>query len=216
MHESQSRLFENNLGRSAAFWKTLYPKLQTIAPHFQTIVFDDFIKAINASSPSLIRTEADELTYPIHILIRYTMEKALFAGQLDGRPLNMVWNGYYHDYLGVDVPSDTMGILQDVHWADGSFGYFPTYALGSAIAAQIYATMNQTMDIDGILSSGDITEILEWLKTNIQHDGSLFDFNTILLRATGKSFDPNYYIDYLVDKYTTLYGIDPKSIQTDE
>ena len=216
MHESQSRLFENNLGRSAAFWKTLYPKLQTIAPHFQTISFDDFIKAINASSPSLIRTEADELTYPIHILIRYTMEKALFAGQLDGKRLNTVWNDYYHEFLGVDVPNDTMGILQDVHWADGSFGYFPTYALGSAIAAQIYATMCQAMDVDTILSDGDITTILEWLKTNIQHDGSLHDFNTILTRATGKPFDPSYYIDYLVDKYTKLYEIDPMSIQKDE
>ena len=216
MHESQSRLFENNLGRSSAFWQTLYPKLQMVCPHFQSIPLDDFIKAINASFPSLIRTEADELTYPIHILIRYTMEKALFAGKLDGLPLNKAWNAYYHDFLGIDVPDDTHGILQDVHWADGSFGYFPTYALGSAIAAQIDQAMQRALDVDTILSSGDITPILQWLKINIQHDGATYDFNTILTRATGKSFDPTIYIDYLFDKYTTLYQIDPKSILQDE
>lgn len=216
MHESQSRLFENNLGRSEAFWETLYPKLQQICPHFQTIALTDFIKAINASKPSLIRTEADELTYPIHILIRYTMEKDLFAGKLDGIPLNKVWNHYYHEFLGVDVPDDAHGILQDIHWSDGSFGYFPTYALGSAIAAQIDWAMHQALDVETILANGDITLILEWLKTNIQHDGATLDFNTILKRATGKVFDPTIYIDYLFNKYTNLYHIDPKSIQQDE
>ena len=216
MHESQSRLFENNLGRREAFWTTLYPRLQAICPHFKSIPLSVFISAINASRPSLIRTEADELTYPIHILIRYKMEKALFNGQLDGQPLNKVWNQYYKKYLGVDVVDDRSGILQDIHWADGSFGYFPTYALGSAIAAQIMDTMVQTMDIDTILFNGDIQPILDWLKTNIQHDGATYDFNTILLRSTNHTFDPNHYINYLIDKYTKLYEIDPKSISRDE
>ena len=208
MHESQSRLFENMLGRSDSFWAENYTKLQEIASEFNEVTFEQFIRAINASIPSLIRTEADELTYPIHILIRYEMEKALMHGQFKDEPLNKVWNDYYRKYLGVEVDSDTHGILQDVHWSDGSFGYFPTYALGSAVAAQIMHTMHQQIDVNVCLANNQFDRIINWLKDNIQYCGATMNMNEILLKATGETFNPKYYIDYLKDKYSKLYRLD--------
>lgn len=206
MHESQSRFLENYIGRRKAFWVSLYPYLQELFPeNLSDVDLDTFVRAINVSKCSLIRTEADELTYPIHILIRYEIEKGLFDKSISLDNLNLTWNQKYKDYLGIDVPNDRDGILQDVHWSDASFGYFPTYALGSAFGAQFLATIEKELDVDGILESGNFKVLVNYLKDNIQFDGALHNYEYIINRATGKSFDPMYYVNYLKEKYTKLY-----------
>lgn len=208
MHESQSRFLENYMGRRASFWKKLYPLLQKQFPeNLGDVSLEDFVKAINVSRSSLIRTEADELTYPIHILIRYEIEKGIYDGSISTKDLNVTWKKMYKEYLGVDVPNETMGILQDVHWSDASFGYFPTYALGSAIGAQILHKMEKDIDVDDCLSKGKIKVVTDYLKDNVQKYGAMYDYNTILKMATGETFKPKYYISYLKNKYKKLYSI---------
>ena len=156
----------------------------------------------------MIRTRADELTYPIHILIRYELEKDIFAGKADLKNLDKEWNKKYKKYLGVEVKKDSEGILQDVHWSDASFGYFPTYALGSAIGAQIFKKMSEDLDVDKLLSTGKFKVITDYLKKNIQKYAALYNYETILKMASGEDFNPHYYIDYLKEKYQKLYDID--------
>lgn len=208
MHESQSRFLENYIGRSKAFWVKMYPRLQSYFPeNLGNVSLDQFVRAINAAGSSLIRTEADELTYPIHILIRYEIEKGIFEGTISTDKLNEVWNEMYKKYLDIDVTSDTDGILQDVHWSSGMIGYFPTYALGSAIGAQLYATVIKDMDVDKCLAEDNFIALEEYLKKNVQFDGAMHDYNYILKRATGEEFNPQYYINYLKNKYSKLYNI---------
>ncbi len=208
MHESQSRLFENYLGRTVSFWKANYPTLLNYFPkQLEGISVEKYVDAINASTPSLIRTEADELTYPMHILIRYEIEKGLFNGTIPVEKLNETWNKMYKEYLGVDVPNDRDGILQDVHWSDGSFGYFPTYALGSAFSAQFMKAMRKDIDVDKLLENNQFDEIIAWLKEHIHQYGCRYTADEIMLKATGEPFNPDYYLDYLEDKYTKLYNL---------
>lgn len=206
MHESQSRLLENYLGRTSAFWKRNYDYLKEL-PNLKEVTLNEFVNGINSLRNGYIRTAADELTYPVHILIRYKLEKGLFEGSISTDKLNETWNQLYKKYLGLDVPNDTVGIMQDVHWSWGLYGYFPTYALGSAYAAQFMNKMNQDLNVDEVLESGDIKPILDWLRENIHQYGGVYDANHILLKVTGESFNPNYYIDYLVDKFTKLYQL---------
>ena len=148
IHESQSRLWENNVGRSLPYWKFNYSKLQTAFPeNLSKVNFEDFYKAMNIVKPSLIRTSADELTYHFHVLIRFEIEKALIEGTIEVKDLSSYWNSKYKEYLGIDVPDDTKGVLQDIHWSHGSFGYFPTYSLGSFYAAQFYAQAKKRLRI---------------------------------------------------------------------
>ena len=163
---------------------------------------------INASYPSLIRTEADELTYPIHILIRYEMEKEIFDGKMDLSNLENEWNKRYEQYLGVKAEKPSEGILQDMHWSSALFGYFPTYALGSAYAAQFFYAMQQDFDVDQALNENDFKKIQDWLKTKIHHYGSFKKADEILLEVSGEKFNPDYYIDGLIRKYSGLYGIE--------
>ena len=208
MHESQSRFCENYLGRSRAFWEAAYPSLRKQFPdQFGSVSLDAFVRAVNASKPSLIRTEADELTYPLHILIRYEIEKDLFSGSIDPADLESVWNEKYREYLGVTPSNAAEGILQDVHWADGSFGYFPTYALGSAFAAQFFRKMNEEMDVDEALRSGNYTSCIAWLKDRVQTYGAFLSADEIMQKATGSPFDPDCYLDYLEEKYSALYHL---------
>lgn len=208
MHESQSRLCENYLGRSRAFWEANYPLLKDIFPdQLGEVSLDDFVRAINVSRPSLVRTEADELTYPMHILIRYEIEKGLFDGSISTEGLDKTWNDMYKTYLGIDVTSDREGILQDDHWADGAIGYFPTYALGTAFAAQFMHTMRKDIDVDKLLRESRYDEIMGWLKDNIQHYGRRYDADEVIKRATGEEFSVSYYIEYLKDKYSKLYDL---------
>lgn len=208
MHESQSRFLENYIGKRESFWSCCYPKLQEIFPEFGRISLHDFVQMINASYPSLIRTEADELTYPIHILIRYEMEKEIFDGKMDLSNLENEWNKRYEQYLGVKAEKPSEGILQDMHWSSALFGYFPTYALGSAYAAQFFYAMQQDFDVDQALNENDFKKIQDWLKTKIHHYGSFKKADEILLEVSGEKFNPDYYIDGLIRKYSGLYGIE--------
>ena len=208
MHESQSRLCENYLGRSRAFWEYHYPRFQRHFPNeLENISLDEFYRAINLSEPSFVRTEADELTYPLHIVIRYEIEKGLFNGTISTENLDQTWNAKYKEYLGLDVPNDRVGILQDVHWSDGSFGYFPTYALGTAFAAQFMHAMRKDLDVDSLLQNNRYDTIMQWLKEHVQHYGCLYDAGEIIKRATGEEFNVNYFLDYIEEKYTKLYAL---------
>ena len=208
MHESQSRLMENYLGRSAAFWDNNFEYMKSLFPEqLKDVSQEDFVKAANASKPSLIRTEADELTYPLHILIRYEIEKGLFDGTVDIDNLEQVWNDKYEEYLGIRPENASEGILQDVHWAGGSFGYFPTYALGSGYAAQFMHYMRKDIDVDACMRNNDFRKIKEWLREHIHQYGGLYSPTEQIIMATGEPFNPQYYIDYLKDKYSALYNI---------
>ena len=207
LHESQSRFMENHIGRHPVFWEVNYPKLQAIFPNFKDIPLETFMAMLNKCEPSLIRTEADELTYPLHILIRYEIEKMMFNDGIDYDELPAIWNAKYKEYLGIDVDSDTHGVLQDMHWSAADLGYFPTYALGSAYAAQFYQQMEKEIDVADALRN-DFTLIKDWLKTHIHHYGAEKSANKILLEVTGETFNPNYYIDYLTNKYRKLYELD--------
>ncbi len=208
MHESQSRLFENYLGRTKAFWEYLYPRLAAHFPQqLSNVSVDQFVDAINVAKRSLIRTEADELTYPMHILIRYEIEKGLFDGSISTEGLDQTWDAMYEKYLGIKADRASEGILQDVHWSDGSFGYFPTYALGSAFSAQFVKKMREEMDVDEALRSGHFEQCVAWLKEHIHTYGCRYDAPEIMRIATGSDFDVNNYLDYLEEKYTNLYHL---------
>lgn len=208
MHESQSRFFENIIGKSREFWVPIYPKLQdTYKEQLKDVSLDDFVKGINEVTNSLIRTEADELTYSLHIIIRYEIEKMIFNGEVDIEDLPEIWNQKYEEYLGITPDNDSVGILQDIHWACGNFGYFATYALGSAIAAQIYAYIKTVMPFDKYLEEGNLAPIREFLKDNIHKYGKSKKSNEILKDMMGEELNAKYFIDYLTEKYTKIYEL---------
>lgn len=203
LHESQSRFYENMIGRSRAFWEAHYGKLQQIfAPQLDGVSLDEFVAYVNTAERSFVRTEADELTYPLHIMLRYEIEQKVIAGELEVKDLPAYWNAKFTEYFGITPPTDTLGVLQDVHWAYGNFGYFPTYALGSAIAAQLYHYMSKDFNVDESLKDGTTKRINEWLKEHIHKYGASKYPDEILRLATGEDFNPNYYVDYLIDKYS--------------
>lgn len=209
MHESQSRFYENVVGRSYSFWKRHYPKLQKLfRKNLKNVSLDDFYHAVNKVEKSLIRTEADELTYPLHIMVRYDIEKMIFTSDVDVENLPIIWNNLYKEYLGIDVPSDTLGILQDVHWAGGSFGYFPTYALGSAYAAQLYNQMKKEIDIEVVFGAKTLTKVNKWLKDKVHKYAGSKTPKEILLLVTGEEFNPKYYVEYLKEKYSKIYNLE--------
>lgn len=206
IHESQSRFYENIIGRSKAFWDVHYGKLQSVFPEqLSDVDVDTFYLGINWVEQSFIRVEADELTYPLHILIRYECERAIFNEGIDLADLPALWNEKVKAYLNIDVTRDGDGLLQDVHWSGSAFGYFPTYALGSAYAAQIYYAMQKEMDVDGLIRNGEIKKINAWLKDKIHRFGKSKSPEELLLDVTGEPFDVAYYIRYLKEKYTPLY-----------
>lgn len=208
MHESQSRLYENMIGRSYEFWVKHYPKLQEIYPdQLRDVTVDDFHKLINKTEASFIRTEADELSYPLHIMLRYDLEKGLINGQYEVKDIDKIWNDLFKQYFDLEVKEPSLGVLQDMHWASGMFGYFPTYALGSAYAAQIYHQMNKELDIKNIISSGNTKEINLWLKEKIHKYGSSLYPKEILSLMTNEEFNPSYYVNYLKEKYMKLYDL---------
>lgn len=215
-HESQSRFLENHIGRSDAFWKALYPRLVEIFPEFASVSVEELTAMINASVPGLIRTEADELTYPLHVLIRYEIEKMMADGTLDYDRLPEIWADKYEQYLGVRPQNDREGVLQDMHWSGGDIGYFPTYALGSAYAAQLYEKMAEDLPVEEALLSGDLSMITDWLEANVHRYGASRTMRETVEAVSGKPFDPHIYTDYLKDKYTRLYHLDkPDKEKTD-
>ena len=208
MHESQSRFFENIIGRNAAFWVPLYEKLQSIFPEqLEGVSRDQFVEAINKAEPGLIRTEADELTYSLHVLIRYEIEKMIIEEDLDLKKLPEIWADKYEEYLGIRPENASEGVLQDIHWSQGSFGYFPSYALGSAFGAQLYYHMKKEMDFEGLLERGEIGVIREYLRDHVHRFGKLKTSREILKDTTGEDFNPKYYIQYLKEKYSRLYDL---------
>jgi len=203
MHESQSRMWENMIGRSKEFWEFSFPKLQKAFPsQFGKMTSEDFYRRINHVRASLIRTESDEVTYNLHILIRFEIEKALIEGTVAVKDLPELWNAKYKEYLGVDVPNDAQGVLQDIHWSHGSIGYFPTYTLGNLAAAQIWRKY-QEVDPGYVdtLRKGEFSKIREWLRANMYQYGSVYQPKELIRRVTGEDVQSKYLVEYLRGKY---------------
>lgn len=209
IHESQSRLWENNVGRDLPFWEGKWEMLNQYFPKaFQALTPPDFYRGINQVRPSLIRTEADELTYHFHIIIRYELEKGLMDGSLLVKDIPAYWNESYKKYLNIDVPDDRSGCLQDVHWSHGSFGYFPTYTLGSLYAAQLYSACATAIpDLENGLRKGDSTPLLAWLRENIHRHGRYYTSEALCKNATGRPLDPAVFLDYARHKYGLIYDL---------
>ena len=208
IHESQSRLYENVFGRNINFWRPIYKKLQDDFPeNLKNISLNGFYEAINASKPSFIRIEADELTYPVHILIRYELEKKIFSENVDVNKLPEKWADMYEEYLGIRPETYQEGILQDVHWSSGLFGYFSSYALGSAYACQFYHAMEKSFDVEKELENGSFEKINNYLRENIHQFGKYKNPVEIVKDTTGEEFKPEYYINYLKEKYGKIYDI---------
>jgi len=208
VHESQSRFYENYLGRSRAFCEYLFPILREIFPdHLRRHTAEEFYRAVNRVEPTLIRTQADELTYCLHVMVRYELEKAVMDGALAVHDLPGEWNRLYREYLGVDVPDDKRGVLQDSHWADGYLGYFPSYALGNAYGAQFLRKMKESVDVDECLRRGDLGPINDWNREHIWQYGRLYRPGELFEKAAGEAFDPAVYTDYLEKKYAELYDL---------
>lgn len=203
IHESQSRLWENNVGRSLAFWQHHYAPLQAIFPdNLGQVDIHRFYKAINHVQPSLIRTEADELTYHFHVMIRYEIEKGLIAGSITTKDLAATWNRYYQEYLQVTVPDDAQGVLQDIHWSHGSFGYFPTYSLGSFYAAQFFRTAQQQLPgLTEQIAAGNYQSLFQWLRTNIHEYGRFYTSNELCEKITGETLQFRYFLEYAQEKF---------------
>lgn len=209
IHESQSRLWENNVGRSKNFWQYYYPVLQKNFPQqFQAVSPEQFYKGINRVEPSFIRTEADELTYHFHVYIRYELEKKLLEGSISAHDVPPYWNEHYKKFLNVDVPDDKRGCLQDVHWSHGSFGYFPTYSLGSFYAAQFFTiAKNQLPHLETEIQNGNTSSILNWLRQKIHSKGRFFTSEELCREVTGAGLDVTYFVNYLLDKYVSIYTL---------
>ncbi|UOE74955.1 carboxypeptidase M32 [Parageobacillus thermoglucosidasius] len=209
IHESQSLFYENFIARHYAYWKRNYPRLQQYAPdQFSGVPLDAFYRAINEAKPSLIRIEADELTYPLHIIIRYEIEKGLFNGTVEVKDLPEIWNGKYEEYLGIRPDNDAVGVLQDVHWSGGSFGYFPSYALGYMYAAQFkHAMLKDLPHFDELLEKGELSPIREWLTERVHRFGKTKKPLEILRDATGEGLNADYLIRYLEEKYKAIYQV---------
>ncbi len=200
LHESQSRFYENILGRNINFWKPIYNDIKELLKI--DLPIEEFINYFNDAHTSLIRTEADELTYCLHIIIRYEIERELFDGNIDVSELPKIWNQKYHDYLGVEVDSDSTGILQDMHWSDGSFGYFPSYLLGSIFDGMLLEDINSKLgDVNDILKNGNIKDITKYLNENIHIHGGAYNILEVCEKVCGKPMSVQPLINYFKDKY---------------
>jgi carboxypeptidase Taq len=207
-HESQSRLWENHVGRSREFWALHYPALlQTFPAQLGDVSEDAFYRAINRVEPGFIRVEADELTYDLHILFRTELEAELIAGTLSVAELPEAWKAIVQRDLGLTVPDDRRGVLQDIHWSSGQIGTFCNYTIGNVMAAQLFAEASRQPGLADALTSGDYSPLRDWLGTHIHQHGRRFTRNELLVRATGRTLDPAPYLAYLTKKYGDLYGL---------
>lgn len=209
IHESQSLFYENFVGRSYSFWKRNYSLLKEFADgQFDQVSLDDYFRAINESKPSLIRIEADELTYPLHVMVRYEIEKGLFNDEIEVKDLPEIWNSKMEEYLGIRPENDAQGVLQDVHWSGGAFGYFPSYALGYMYAAQIkQALLKDLPNFDELLENGELLPIKDWLTDKIHKHGGMKKPLEILQDVTGEGLNAQYLVDYLEQKYSKVYQL---------
>ena len=207
MHESVSRFYENRIGRSEAFIHLIYPKVCEIFPNVMSDVSEkELYEAMNIVEPSLIRTEADEFTYTFHIIIRYELEKLIVNGEANIEEIKELWNKKYKEYLGVEPANDSEGVLQDVHWSSG-FGYFPTYAIGNMYNAMYYKAMAKSFDIDEAVKSGDFAKINSWMRDNVFKKADVLSPKDWLKDITGETFSPKAFLEYLEQKYSTLYEL---------
>ena len=209
VHESQSRLWENLVGRSRPFWRHFYPSLQAVFPEpLRGVDEETFYRAVNRSYPSLIRVEADEVTYNMHVLLRFELETEMLDGTLKVRDLPEAWNSRVKSYLGITVPNDREGALQDIHWSSVSFGIFPGYTLGNLIGAQLMEKSRADIpDLDAQIEKGEFAALLAWLRRNVHRHGRKFTPNELLERATGKPLTAAPWITYVQQKFGALYGL---------
>jgi carboxypeptidase Taq len=209
LHESQSRMWENLVGRGLPFWRFFYPRLQATFPdRFGSVELDEYYRAINKVAPSLIRIEADEATYNLHIILRFELEQEILEGDLAVEELPEAWNARMAEYLGVDVPDDAHGVLQDVHWSGGAIGYFPTYSLGNVISVQLWEHMRaENPDLDAQFEQGDFGQLSAWLRENLHRHGRKYTSKEMLERITGGPIDPGPYLRYLRAKLGEIYGL---------
>jgi carboxypeptidase Taq len=209
IHESQSLFWENFVGRNRSFWEKKYPVLKKYASgQFDSVDLEDYYRAINVAGPSLIRIEADEMTYPLHIMVRYEIEKGLINGELAVKDLPGIWNEKMKDYVGIEPKRDAEGVLQDVHWSGGDFGYFPSYALGYMYAAQIKnAMLKDIPEFDRLLGEGNLSPIKEWLTQKVHRYGKTKKPIEILRDVTGEGLNAEYLIAYLENKYKEVYRL---------
>lgn len=209
VHESQSRLWENIVGRSRGFWHFALPKLKETFPgQFDNVDVETFYRAINRMQPSFIRVEADEATYNLHIMLRFELETELLAGKINVADLPEEWNDRFESYLGITPPTDRQGVLQDVHWSAGLVGYFPTYALGNLLSVQYYnQALKENPQIPDEIAQGNCSTLLKWLNEKIYVHGRKFTADELTRRVTGSSIDSGPYIAYLQQKYSDIYGL---------
>jgi carboxypeptidase Taq len=209
IHESQSRMWENLVGRSLPFWQHFYPELQKAFPsQLGDVALERFYRGINKVEPSLIRVEADEATYNLHIMLRLELEIALMENSLDVGQLPEAWNARMEEYLGIRPPNDTKGVLQDVHWSGGMIGYFSTYSLGNLISVQLWECINADIpDLANQIRKGEFAALLSWLREKIHRHGAKYEPQELIQRITGSKIDPAPYIRYLETKYGEIYGI---------
>lgn len=208
IHESQSRFYENLIGRSRPFIHAVFPKIKELFPvQLENVDAEMFYRAMNKAQPSLIRTEADELTYALHIMVRYEIEKQMIGGTLAVKDVPAEWNRLYREYLGIDVPSDKEGCLQDSHWSGGAIGYFPSYALGSAYGPQMLSKMREDLgDVYADVAKADLSKVTAWLKEKIHRHAGFMKPGELFESVCG-TFDAKYFTDYLTEKYTDLYDL---------
>jgi carboxypeptidase Taq len=208
IHESQSRMVENQLGRSLPFWKSFQPILAEVFPAFRGVTADVLYRAVNEVTPSLIRVEADEVTYNLHIMLRTELETGLIAGEIDVAELPERWNEAMQRYLGIVPANDAQGVLQDVHWSVGYFGYFPSYMLGHLYAAQMAAKMQVDVpDLDERIAAGDLQAMLGWLREHVHRHGGVYRPDELIRRITGEALEPAYFMQYVQKKYGEIYGV---------
>jgi carboxypeptidase Taq len=208
IHESQSRLWENIVGRSKAFWQRFLPDLQERFPELKSYDLETWYRAINKVQPSYIRVEADEVTYNLHVLVRFEIECDVLTGKLAVRDMPEAWNAKYTEYLGVTPRSDSEGCLQDVHWSMGSIGYFPTYSMGNLLSYQIWRTLQRDLgDTDALISSGKFGPILEWLQEKVYRQGRKYTPKDLVQRVTGKPMGAEDYLAGLQEKYSEIYEL---------
>lgn len=208
IHESQSRTWENIVGRSRAFWQRFLPELQALFPELASLDLDDWYRSINKVEPSFIRVEADEVTYNLHVLVRFEIECDVLTGKLAVKDMPAAWNAKYQEYLGVTPRNDSEGCLQDVHWSMGSIGYFPTYSMGNLLSYQFWTCLRRDLgDTDALIAEGNFAPILGWLQEKIYRQGRLYTPKDLVLRVTGKPMGAEDYLEGLEAKYRDIYGL---------
>jgi len=209
VHESQSRLWENHVGRSKAFWQHFLPEIKAHFDGLDDVTVQDAYEAANeVYEDNLIRVEADELTYHMHIVVRFEIERDLISGDLDVADVPEAWNDKYEEYLGVRPDTDADGCLQDIHWSHGSFGYFSTYSLGSVLASQLYAAAEDDIsNLDAKLREGEFDVLMDWLNENVHRHGKRYETDDLVEQATGESYTADYFLEYVAEKYGDLYEL---------